>query len=152
MNQKIKVKYLCYSVVKKCYKYMLGMDYKDHIAINTIKGIKTDHYRISPKGILLIKKDYSWDGATGVPDTTSVFRASLVHDCLYQMMRENGLSSQYRKKADQIFYDICRADGLNIIVAGLYYIGIRTFGWLFVKNVGYKALRNVRKFRWMLIL
>ena len=146
-----KVKNLSYSVIKEDYRYRLGADYTDSLTLKIKKGIQTKLYKLSPKGTLSIKQAYIWDGATGIPDTTSVFRASLVHDCLYQMMRENGLSTQYRKNADKIFYDLCRADGLNKFVAWLYYLGVRIFGWTCANKTGYQVIRKIRKYRRMVM-
>ena len=43
---------------------------------------------LSTGGLLKINKGYSWDGATGIPDTEANMFAALVHDALYQLMRE----------------------------------------------------------------
>jgi len=137
-----------YTVVRAEYKYILDSDYRYNCANITNQNISEIFYKLVQNGILSIKKGYPWDGATIVPDTKSVMRASLVHDCLYQMMRENGLSTQYRKDADKIFYDICRADGLNCFIACLYYFGVRALGWLYVEKTRYQVIRAVRKFRW----
>ena len=44
-------------------------------------------------------------------------RGSLVHDCLYQLLRETDFGApetrdQRRKKADEILYRICIEDGM----------------------------------------
>ena len=50
--------------------------------------------------LLTAKKGYSWDGASGAINTESWIVASLVHDCLYQLMREGLLDRSLRKQAD----------------------------------------------------
>ena len=52
-------------------------------------------------GQLTIKRGYCWDGASGPTfDTPSTMLASLVHDALYQLMRECLLPQDYRIRAD----------------------------------------------------
>ena len=52
-------------------------------------------------GRLTIQRGYCWDGASGPTfDTPSTMRASLVHDALYQLLREGKLPPWFRKKAD----------------------------------------------------
>ena len=56
-------------------------------------------------------------------------RASVVHDALYQLMRHLHLSAKmHRKAADQLFKDLCIADGVPRLVAHLYYKGLRWGG------------------------
>ena len=56
-------------------------------------------------------------------------RASLVHDALYQLMRNNDLKTRtYRKAADQEFKRLCLEDGVSKYWAYIYYKGLRKFG------------------------
>jgi hypothetical protein len=56
---------------------------------------------LSGDGCLTIKCFYGWDGASGPTlDTPSTMFASLVHDALYQLLREGKLPPEYREKAD----------------------------------------------------
>ena len=51
-----------------------------------------------------VQKDYAWDGPSGPTiDTRNSLRASLVHDVLYQAMREGGLPRTFRRRADLEF-------------------------------------------------
>ena len=46
---------------------------------------------------MIVEKDYAWDGPSGPTiDTSNSMRASLVHDVLYQAMREEGLAYEFR--------------------------------------------------------
>ena len=52
-------------------------------------------------GRLTIQRGYCWDGASGPTfDTASTMRPSLVHDALYQLMREGLLPQDFRLPAD----------------------------------------------------
>jgi hypothetical protein len=79
---------------------------------------------------LTIAAGYAWDGASGPAIDTLNFRnGSLVHDILYQMMKEGGLPATRanRKRADQVLREICRADGMSYIRATWVYLGVQTF-------------------------
>ena len=70
---------------------------------------------LSKTGFLEIEPNYTWDGTSGcVKDTSANMFASLVHDALYQLMREEskiaqtmGTMSRYvfRLEADNLFHD-----------------------------------------------
>ena len=56
-------------------------------------------------------------------------RGSLVHDALYQLMREGLLKTRtHRKEADLIFKRICIEDGVSNLRASAYYKALRKFG------------------------
>ena len=74
-----------------------------------------------------MKKGYAWDGPSGPTiDTRNFMRGSLVHDALYQLMREEHLDKEtYRKPADQLLRDMCREDGMWSIRAWWVYLAVR---------------------------
>ena len=84
---------------------------------------------------LTINKGYAWDGASGAPDWKTVMRAALVHDALYQMLRntphpqlEKKEREKIRKAADELFREIMHTDGTPSFFVWLFYKGVRTFG------------------------
>ena len=112
------------------YKYQLAEGYAISISIKSKSDIKTEFIDLDTDGKLTVKKSYAWDGPSGpVKDTKENMRASLVHDALYQLMRNKELNSRtYRKAADQEFKDICKADGVSNFTASVYYKALRKFG------------------------
>ena len=112
------------------YKYQLAEGYAISISIKPKSNIKTDFINLDTDGNLMVKKGYAWDGPSGpVKDTDENMRASLVHDALYQLMRNDKLKSRtHRKAADQEFKDICKADGVSNLRASIYYKVLRKFG------------------------
>jgi hypothetical protein len=112
------------------YKYQLAEDYRVKTLIRSKAAIKTDFIDLDIAGNLLIKQAYAWDGPSGpVKDTPENMRASLVHDALYQLMRNNHLNKRtYRKTADVQFSIICKEDGVSSRTANLWYHGLRRFG------------------------
>jgi len=80
-------------------------------------------------GTLTIAAGYAWDGASGPAiDTKNIMTPSLVHDALYQLMREGRLPLSYRKQADGILYDMCRNRGMSWLRANWIYLAVRVFG------------------------
>ncbi|SDW60248.1 DUF1353 domain-containing protein [Nitrosomonas oligotropha] len=76
-------------------------------------------------GVLTIKKNYAWDGASGpVLDTQRIMRGSLVHDALYQLMREEHLPQKARENADWLLREICIEDGMSKFNADLVYLAV----------------------------
>ena len=100
------------------YKYVTAAVEVYETGIETVKLHSFSHGELSPNGMLTIKKGYAWDGPSGPTiDTPSVMRGSLVHDCLYQLLRETDFGApetrdQRRKQADEILYKICIEDGV----------------------------------------
>ena len=112
------------------YKYQLANDYSISISIKPKSNIDTDFISLDVHGNLLAKKGYAWDGPSGpVIDTDENMRASLVHDALYQLMRNEYLVTRtHRKAADQLCKDICKEDGVSNLRASIYYKALRKFG------------------------
>ena len=112
------------------YKYQLANDYSISISIKPKSNIDTDFISLDVHGNLLVKKGYAWDGPSGpVIDTDENMRASLVHDALYQLMRNEYLVTRtHRKAADQLFKDICKEDGVSNWWASAYYKALRKYG------------------------
>jgi len=75
---------------KNGYKYQLYNNYKIKTTIYPKSNITTDFIDLDKNGTLTIKKGYAWDGASGIAiDTCNFMRGSLVHDALYQLMRND---------------------------------------------------------------
>ena len=71
---------------------------------------------------------YQWDGPSGPTiDTCNAMRASLVHDGLYQAIREGWLEQRARKRADREFHRILKKDGMIFWRRWLWYWGVRLF-------------------------
>lgn len=120
---------------KEGYEYQLVEDYFCDVAIYPPKHIDTYFLRLSTGGKLIIKAGYAWDGASGPTiDTKNTIRGSLVHDALYQLMREGHLSHEWRKQADKELYRILREDGMSALRAKLWYAGVRLGGGPAVEN------------------
>ena len=80
---------------------------------------------------MVVCKGYAWDGASGPAiNTKNSRRATLVHDVLYQSMREGGLrfTKPSRKWADREFLRVLKEDGMFFLRRWAWYGVVRVFG------------------------
>ncbi|MBN1622518.1 MAG: DUF1353 domain-containing protein [Endomicrobiales bacterium] len=122
-------KQICYRELRK-YKYQILEDYKDVIPITPGNPIDTKFIFMDTDGTIIVKKHYAWDGPSGPTiDTATFMRGSLVHDALYQLMREGHLDYKtQRKQADFILKQMCLEDGMSSFRAWYVYNSLRIFG------------------------
>jgi len=110
-----------YIKYREGYKYQLAENYLLNINIRPEQEIRTEYLVLAPTGLLLIKKGYAWDGASGPTiDTKSCMRGSLVHDALYQLMRLGLIDTSNRDYADELMRKICIEDGMWSIRANVW--------------------------------
>lgn len=119
---------------KSGYKYQLNGSIT-YSLLGNWNGCNTGNSFVYLKdNILNIKNGYAWDGASGPAiDTRNIMRASLIHDALYQLMREDMIPRSARKLADKELYNLCKLDGMSRFRAGYVYFFVRLFGSLFIK-------------------
>ncbi len=82
---------------------------------------------------LCVMSRYAWDGASFTPfkwfgTAKPLLTPSLVHDALYQLIREGLLDRQYRAAADRLFREMLLARGVWRVVAWAAYWSVRVFG------------------------
>lgn len=98
---------------RKGYKYQLAEDEVLQTRIRITEGINTQFILLDVTGKLTILSGYSWDGPSGPTiDTPSSMRGSLIHDALYQLIRQGHLPKSIRNEADEIIYQCIIADGM----------------------------------------
>ena len=111
---------------RRKYKYTLFREYTFYSDIIPIEAGMWGLLGITDKGIMTIKQGYAWDGPSGpTVDTHTFMRGSLVHDALYQLMREQKIGQDQRKRADEILREICLSDGMASVRAAWVYAGVR---------------------------
>lgn len=112
------------------YKYQLCAECNVQTAVRPDREISNRFIRLLPSGLLTIRADYAWDGPSGpTVDTPDGMRASLVHDALYQLMREGLLDHhQWKEAADAEFHRILVESGMAPGRARLWWAGVHRFG------------------------
>jgi len=115
---------------KSGYKYQLDAPYTCKVAVTPFKHVSTKYIELSTRGELTIHAGYAWDGPSGPTiDTKTFLRGSLVHDVLYQLMRDGWLmSTKWRETADVELRRLCLEDGMWRIRAWWVYRGVRAGG------------------------
>lgn len=114
---------------RRNYKYNLHSDCVYDTKLTTLQPKQLKFIDFSDNGILTIKKGYSWDGPSGPAiDTKTFMRGSLIHDALYQLMREQVLPQKSREPADEILKTVCLEDGMSRFRAWYVYKAVRIFG------------------------
>ncbi len=112
----------------KGFKYQLAEDYLIQTAITGYE-YDSQFLRLTKDGWLLIRSGYAWDGASGpTKDDKTNMEGSLVHDTLYQLIRQEAIPRKYQAYSDKFFQDICKSKGMNFIRAWYYLRGLQLFG------------------------
>jgi len=76
-----------------------------------------------------VNPGYTWDGCSGpTVDTANTMAAGLVHDFLYQMVREGIISKDCKEDIDNLFHSILRECGVIKIRAWYYHEAVKRFG------------------------
>ena len=78
--------------------------------------------------LMIISKDYTWNGADWPSiNTKNIRRASCIHDALCQMIVEKRLNIRHRKYADRLLREICIDDGMTPLRAWWVYLAVRAY-------------------------
>ena len=113
---------------KSGYKYQLVEECYKKVEIFPDEDIRTTHLTLYQGGYLRIKEGYCWDGPSGPAiDTKNFMCGSLVHDALYQLMRQGLIPQKWREQADKELRKVCLKDGMSKVRAWWVYYAVRTF-------------------------
>jgi hypothetical protein len=81
-------------------------------------------------GKLTAMAGYAWDGPSGpCPDLHCFMMSSLVHDVIYQLMREGLLPQSAKPIADRLFHDMSAEAAPLEIMADIVYEAVDHFGY-----------------------
>lgn len=116
-------------VYKAGYKYQLQEPCRITLDLRPPAPVHTDWIDFDGDGTLTLRKGYAWDGPSGpTVDTPAFMRGSLVHDALYQLMREGHLDPAVcRAPADALLRALCLEDGMSAPRAWWVHLGVRWF-------------------------
>ena len=118
------------------YKYQLVEDYTVKTSITPKQDVTKDEWiLLKTDGTLTIKDGYAWDGPSGPTiDTKNFMRGSLIHDALYQLMREGLVDEGFFDAANEELRIACLQDGMCKFRAWYIYKGVSLFGKQFAKK------------------
>lgn len=126
---------------RKGYKYQLVEDHVESLprAFHALSA--HNDFIVLRLGILCVERGYAWDGCSGpTRDDRTNMRAGLVHDALYQLLREGLLPATLRPEVDKLFHQHLRQDGMNRFRAQYYYWAVRAFGAKAASSEGKRAV------------
>ena len=137
----------------KKYKYLLVhdvcVDLKElnwDIQLNSDLTLPVNgkpYIQLSTNGFMRISSGYAWNGMSRYKDTKRNRFPSLVHDALYQLLREShagtvctgsGLEEKkyekFRKASDEVLKELCKRNRLwfRSMQSGLIYSAVRLLG------------------------
>lgn len=110
------------------YKYQLAKEFSIDVPILPKKDIHTHFISLTRNGKLTLQPGYAWDGASGAKDTKNFMRGSLVHDALYQLLREGRIPHHEREVADRLLKLMCLTDGMSYIRSEWVYRAVVLLG------------------------
>jgi hypothetical protein len=111
------------------YKYNLHCDVTYETGLSVDLPASIGPVAISGTGLLTINSGYSWDGPSGPTIATPTFmKGSLIHDALYQLIREQILPLSDRLRADEILREVCIKSGMARFRAWYVYRAVRLAG------------------------
>lgn len=121
---------------KPGYKYVLAEDLTVKTKIKPDHSVAVDGnwVTLDTSGVLTIKKHYAWDGASGPAiDSKNIMRGALIHDALYQLMREGGLDPKWFAAANDELHAACIEDGMSWFRAWYVHRAVSLFGARFAQ-------------------
>jgi len=99
------------------YKYQICADEEFRTCLYG-QNITTDYIDLYANGVMIVRKGYAWDGASGPTwDSKNSMRGSLFHDAGYQLMREGVLPLTCKNYFDEEFYRLLIKDGMTITLS-----------------------------------
>lgn len=115
----------------KPYKYQTLLSQQVETGIKPKSSLVGEHgwVVLDQNGSLVVRAAYCWDGPSGPTfDTATTLRASLFHDALYQLIREEKLNIDlHRKTADRLLRCVMIEDGAWRWRARLWLWAVRWF-------------------------
>lgn len=112
------------------YKYQLVNDYRHGLRfLEPRPEIETEFIQLSEDCVLTIRHGYAWDGPSGPAiDTKNFMRGSLIHDALYQLIRDGWLTIEDKEAADRELELVCLEDGMSRLRAWWVYQSVALCG------------------------
>lgn len=116
-------------VYKSGYRYQLRRPFTCLVDLKPARYVNNGYVRLHTDGGLALTGGYAWDGPSGpIAHDRTIMRGSLIHDALYQLLREGLLAPAQREQADRVLHQACLDDGMPAWKAWLVFKAVRLFG------------------------
>lgn len=118
----------------KKYRHQLDEEFELDLCQKFSNGSHFNGFvTLTEEGILTLSKGYAWDGVSFPKldiDSCKNLRASVVHDALYQLIRNDDefRTKENKKIADKILRELLILDGFSKIAAWSLWIAVSAFG------------------------
>lgn len=127
----------------KGYKYRLQENFYKQLVVTLKRDIECGLITLTKDGLLIIRAGYSWDGASGAWHNKTIAEGALVHDALYELLRnayddlllavepemQTWNFMTFREWADSTFIKLCLKNGMSKWRAWYVYRAVRKFGY-----------------------
>lgn len=114
------------------YRYELDGIHRYAVGRQFPNAVGTSRFVALREGSIILADGYRWDGPSGPTiDTPSWMIASLVHDGLYQLMREGSIPESCRRDADVLMMELLKLHGMPWWRRAYTWAGVRLFGGRF---------------------
>lgn len=111
------------------YKYCVEENEVVKTRLRPCKSANIPGYlHLSIDGTLIISYRYAWDGITNGVNLKCNRTAGLVHDALYQLMREGELDLSFKTQCDEELRDIMASNGAPQFLANFFFFMVQKFG------------------------
>lgn len=101
---------------------------------HVVERFKSPYVQLLTGGTLTLRSGYTWDFGTFAVDDPAMTAASLVHDGLYQLIREGHIPKKWRKQADKELREALKRGGVGWFRRRYVYMAVRLAGWYALRN------------------
>lgn len=111
------------------YKYYLEETVSVQTSLRPVQSaIVPGYIFLGVDGKMIIYSRYAWDGATGGVNFKGNRLAVLVHDAIYQLIREGLIDVSLKAQSDKDLRDMMISEGSWRFVANFFYFCVSRFG------------------------
>jgi len=115
---------------KHAFKYLVEENFSVKTPIRSSREIDTWYCTLSPEGVLMVKRGFASDGASGWTfDTDATKQPAVEHDIFYKLMRKKLVGISWKPIIDVFFRDRLVEEGMSKCRADMWLIMVDAYGW-----------------------
>jgi hypothetical protein len=110
-------------------KFVLGKDAIFKLSFAPQYTVDTSYARFTPDGVLIVKRGFLWSANFPAMNTENTRPASLVHDALYELIKDGHLPRKpFKNLADMVMRDVLLECGILDARAWAWYMAVQIGG------------------------